>query len=314
MTTIDRQGQKAIVRTITPEMASAMIERSEKVNQRTLRTGRAEAYGATMKAGEWRLNGETVIVAHTGEVINGQHRLWGCIMAGAPFTTWIIEGVDPEEFKTIDTGKSRDGADMATISARREGVEKLSGSASRAAACAARLLSMTRNGRYVQESNNGGVRTAMSNQVVADYFAEHPDLLGDAAMFQSWGKWPLSLGVALWVHSQTKAAFPDSLDEFWRPLQSGENLHRSSPLLMLRKKAGFGGSDRAADFRAERDVMAQLVKVWNMYAIGWQTEIKALRYAAGVEAFPTLALKPGERPKHIKDVRVGRKLEVVKSR
>lgn len=57
--------------------------------------------------GEWVFNGEPVIVASTGRILDGQHRLLACVNTGMPIDTNIVFGVDESVFDTIDQGSSR---------------------------------------------------------------------------------------------------------------------------------------------------------------------------------------------------------------
>ena len=68
-----------------------------------------------MKAGKWRLNGETVKIARDGTVPDGQHRLNACVEAGVPFLSLVVTGVEPEAQDTIDIGIGRKLSDSLAI-------------------------------------------------------------------------------------------------------------------------------------------------------------------------------------------------------
>lgn len=105
------QNTKVTTRTITvtPEMATKWLEKN--VNNRRLNKPledrQVQAYARDMKAGHWRLTGEPIIFDWNGDLLNGQHRLWACIFADAPFQTVVTYGVDPESRIVIDTGRKR---------------------------------------------------------------------------------------------------------------------------------------------------------------------------------------------------------------
>jgi len=70
-------------------------------------TRSVSAYAAAMKRGEWALNGEAIIVAVTGELNDGQHRLHGVIQYGASVTMQITFGVERNTRHTVDQGIAR---------------------------------------------------------------------------------------------------------------------------------------------------------------------------------------------------------------
>jgi hypothetical protein len=68
-----------------------------------------------MRAGRWKLNGESVIFDSADRLLDGQHRLWACIESQRPFETVVVFGADPEAFTTIDQGRHRSPADHLVV-------------------------------------------------------------------------------------------------------------------------------------------------------------------------------------------------------
>jgi len=56
-----------------------------------------------IKEGRWQFNGDTIKIADTNAVLDGQHRLWAVIEAKVPIETVIVRGVPVGAFTTIDT-------------------------------------------------------------------------------------------------------------------------------------------------------------------------------------------------------------------
>jgi len=90
---------------ITPTVAAELLEKN--VRNRPLNKRHYESIGETMTSGDYALNGEPIIVDSNGNVLDGQHRLHGCIYSGKSFVTLIVRGIDPEAFDTIDAGRAR---------------------------------------------------------------------------------------------------------------------------------------------------------------------------------------------------------------
>lgn len=98
---------------ITPTDAAELLERN--VRNRPLNKRHYESIGETMTCGDYLLNGEPIIVDINGNVLDGQHRLHGCIYSGKPFVTLIVRGIDPEAFDTIDGGRARTTGEVLAI-------------------------------------------------------------------------------------------------------------------------------------------------------------------------------------------------------
>lgn len=98
---------------ITPEVADDMLERN--VRNRPVNKRHYESLGQTMISGDYVLNGEPIIIDSDGNVLDGQHRLYGCIYSGKPFLTLIVRGIDPKAFDTIDGGRARTTGEVLAI-------------------------------------------------------------------------------------------------------------------------------------------------------------------------------------------------------
>lgn len=70
-------------------------------------------YAEDMKNGMWKFNGVDNIVFDTnGDLRNGQHRLEAIVTSGEPQAYFVVRGIDPEAFDTMDVGAKRGLADM----------------------------------------------------------------------------------------------------------------------------------------------------------------------------------------------------------
>lgn len=98
---------------ITPSVAADLLERN--VRNRPLNKRHYESIGQTMTCGDYVLNGEPIIIGSDNNVLDGQHRLHGCIYSGNPFVTLIVRGIDPEAFDTIDGGRARTTGEVLAI-------------------------------------------------------------------------------------------------------------------------------------------------------------------------------------------------------
>lgn len=114
-------------KTVTQEIAEGMLLRNNGNRKPTLPT--VKYYARQMLSGVWKKTGEPLIFDATGKLLDAGHRLWACYLSGAPFDTYVIGDVPPDEhlFAYIDNGKTRTAAD-ALATAGLNGLSKQLGS------------------------------------------------------------------------------------------------------------------------------------------------------------------------------------------
>lgn len=99
---------------ITPKLAEEYL--ATMTSNRPLTDGKVIEYAIEIESGKWIVNGETIKFNKKGELIDGQHRLRACILAGKPFTSHVVKDIDDARaFATIDVGKVRTAADMFSL-------------------------------------------------------------------------------------------------------------------------------------------------------------------------------------------------------
>lgn len=87
---------------ITPDIAKRLLEVNDsnrRINPRTV-----ERFTHDIRAKQWRLNGDAIIVSKDGRLNTGQHRMLAVIAAGTPITTWATFGVDRDSRYTLNLG------------------------------------------------------------------------------------------------------------------------------------------------------------------------------------------------------------------
>lgn len=101
------------LRTITPDDALKLLGDNYK-GQRRVTNQWVYKLADDMRAGRFKsLNGQTIVLGPSGEVLDGQHRLHAIVASGAslPFMVVHVPKVDGV-FDTIDNGKRRNVADF----------------------------------------------------------------------------------------------------------------------------------------------------------------------------------------------------------
>lgn len=103
-----RLGTKSIFSiqvTLTPELAALLLEINE--DNRVGSRQRTDEYAASIVAGKWKLNGESIIIANDGLMNSGQTRCAAVIKAGKPIETMFTFGVERDTRFTLDQGRKR---------------------------------------------------------------------------------------------------------------------------------------------------------------------------------------------------------------
>lgn len=101
------------VERITPDMAREYLKFNN-IN-RPLKKNTVKRYAEQMKNGTFLLNGETIIFSDGGVLMQGQHRLTACVLAGVDFESVVVRGIDCDSFHALDSGSNRSTGDVFSI-------------------------------------------------------------------------------------------------------------------------------------------------------------------------------------------------------
>jgi len=114
-------------KTITPEIAEAMLLRNPLTANRRPTLATIQYYARQMLKGDWKKTGQPLIFSRKGTLLDAGHRLWACYLSGATFETFVVGDVEddqPNLFAYIDNGKARSASD-ALATAGLNGQSKL---------------------------------------------------------------------------------------------------------------------------------------------------------------------------------------------
>lgn len=267
------KGKPPRLITVTPKMAQRWLERM--APNRNLNKRRVQQYAADMKAGRWKVNGETIKISRLEEISDGQHRLQASIEADTAFRTWVVFDVDPDAMDTIDTGKARSLADVLQIGGEKH---------TRTLAAAVRLLHHYHAGDL---RATGGAAASISHPQLEETLERHPFLREAVETVRKSPKIQPAAAIAAaycLAHERDKTRAAEWIEAvLW-----GENLTRTSPVYLLRERLLAPRSATTEQLRAAV-VMALAIKSFNAFRAGktlnqlaWRTEGKH------AEDFPTV--------------------------
>jgi len=215
--------------TVTPEKAASWLRRHKlletqdpSMRNRTVKEDKVRCYARDMGDEKWMVNGEPLIFAANGRILDGQHRLLACVEADKAFRTHVVENVSHEAMKTIDTGIGRSAGDQLMIFGK---------SNSRNLAVALGVL-----WRWEQTGKRGFEWRSRGTRL--ELFAtldRHPDIEGFVTKalklerLMSGG-----LAAALWyIFSEQDDVLAGS---FFEALSSGTNMQEGDPVYLLRER------------------------------------------------------------------------------
>lgn len=95
--------------TITPEIAEQLLRRNFKGANRKASLTTILYYANQMVRRDWPKTGQPLLFSVNGTLLDGQHRLWACLLSGATFSTYVVMDVPiyPQLFAYIDNCRPR---------------------------------------------------------------------------------------------------------------------------------------------------------------------------------------------------------------
>lgn len=258
----------AKVMSITPELAEVMLEnnKSDEWQNRPQSPRGQRRYIRAMKSGRWAMTGEPIIFSKSGNLLNGQNRLYACIESNVPIVCLVVFGIEDEAFKFMDTGIARTASHVFSI----ENVPNAT-----QIAAAARLLY-----GYLGKQNWDGRSPEVDNDVLLDFYQHHTRLqeaLGPARELYSDRLVPMRWGAFCFYICAAKHR--EDARRFFELVATGIGLSsKTSPPYLIRKRL-LENARSTSGTLSEAYIGAYLIQAWNAFRRGesrklfrWRTE------------------------------------------
>lgn len=257
----------ATVKNVTPEMAAAWLAENLG-NQRALQRPRVEKYKAEMLEGDWLITGEPLIFDTEGKLLNGQHRLTSSSEAKITLRNQVIvNGVDRDAFRAMDTGAPRLAADVLTIAGHGEAhmrYAKTLGTAAGFAVLYSRGIAPNASSGKYGGSKKWSNATVVTHLDILRFVEKNPVIKSSNKLVldqQKFNKLVLPSSFLVWAHYQGRRLDVKLADEMVQKMITGEGMKSGDPFLVLRELLV---EERASRKKSNRgDVMAGIVKMWN---------------------------------------------------
>lgn len=256
-------GTKTI--TISPDLAFAWLEWNDK--NRNISRPQVKRLVSEMANGNWKLNGQCLIMSDGGRLLDGQHRLTAILEYGSPITTDVRFGIDPSTFSTIDEGKKRNPGDVFKISG-------YSDANNLAAAC--KIVMAYDLGR---NQASGGAAQVPTNTILLEWAGQNPSIEDDLAtarsLYGASDNMILSRSkIAGYVHI-TKRLDEEAALKFFSQLTTGIGMKNLSPVHILRRRLLKSKMDKMHTLPASIE-NGLVIQAWNAWRKGKSP--KFLRY------------------------------------
>lgn len=231
---------------VTPGLANVILGNNP--HNRTLGPAKLAQFAADMVAGRWALNGEPIIIADTGELNDGQHRLSALIDANTTAPLTFQFGVERDTRFTVDQGKGRSAANYLSMEDMHN--------ATALASIARLVIDWEQSGfKSISDANhvtNAEVRARAKSdaalQASASFTAtQHKATRNFAA--------PAIIGFCHYVLTQENAA---DAKIYMQQICTGEGLKKSDPAYTVRDRLLNLGRNRGQK-------MEVILRGWNAY-------------------------------------------------
>lgn len=238
---LHRMSSTAQLMTITPEIAKGWLSRNQ--SNRRVKNVRVLELSTSMAAGRWRVNGETIKISEGGTLIDGQHRLLGCVKSGVSFDSFVITGLPNEIFDTIDIGVTRTGGDVL-------GIVKTHNAAATSAAI---------KWVYIIRANVPCNTYRMPPYAVLEALRAEPGI--EASVSRGLvARSLIAPGLAGALHYLFSEKDPEAADAFFKDVGHGVGLERGDAVLLLRERLM---RERMQRTQLKRDeICALCIKAW----------------------------------------------------
>jgi hypothetical protein len=242
---------------VTKVMAWDWLE-NHNLKNRFVQQKTVHKYARRMATGKWATTGETLKFDDDGNLIDGQHRLWGFLESGLETMAFLVmSGVPASAQVHIDTPAPRTAAHTLQMNGIPDG---------RLLAASVKLISSYEAGglpgtnQWRHAPDNQEVLTAVQSRpelcMSADYIASNP------------GFKPLGMPSALvFTHYITTQLNPVEAQSFWHKLLEANYTGPGDPIMRLRERLLVSRATRHGGPNITA-VCAMIYKSWNAHIRG----------------------------------------------
>lgn len=274
----ETKNPSTTVETITPDIAAEYL--ANNTHNRKLKERHISTLAKAMTDGAWQFNGDSIRFDTNGTMIDGQHRCEAVIRSGVAIKTLVVRGLDSESFHTIDTNKTRSGADVLHIDGSICNTAVLAG--------ALRLVIYSNELSPAWIGTTTGRNKAITNQDILDANSRHPgvtnSVISTSTSDRKYCRRIMSPSVCAFAHYWLSNIDADDAETFFDWIEYCDGLSRSHPANLLRTKLSEISVLGSKNEKTRRLSLALIFRAWN--AIREGEDLKQLKWSAA-SSFPT---------------------------
>ena len=211
---------------VTPDMAWDFLSRTT-IKNRFITQSTVHKYARQIMAERWCVTGEALKFDDVGNLLDGQHRLWGFIETGLESAVFlVIKNIPASSQSFIDTPKPRTPANTFEM----EGVPD--------PRIAAAPVNMLKEYEHNRMPGSSAWRVALDNQGIYQYTLDHPDVLTSvSAVADSKGLKDLGKPATIaFTHCVTSRLNPTVAADFWRRIAEADYDGLGDPVQRIRER------------------------------------------------------------------------------
>jgi len=265
---------------VTPAIAASWLLFNQ--SNRNPSKAKIRRFAASIVAGKWIINGESIKFSSSGRLLDGQSRLMAIVLANVPAILEVRSGLPDIAQASMDNGEVRKGSHT---------LEMLGENNPKLLATALKFAWLMESGMF--EKSSFGSKRVLENSELKPLLEKHLALKASVGWAVTDGHKlsnfiPRSEG-AFW-HYWLGRVDPVMRDRFFSSLLDGVGLTKVSPIYHLRERFFMRNRGVETADRAER--AAIIIKAWNATLRGLNIASLAWR-ATGptAEKFPVILTK-----------------------
>jgi hypothetical protein len=204
-------------------MERCLVDRLLEMNtsNRPIKKTVVDAYKRDLAAGNWMLTNQGIGISADGVLLDGQHRLTALAQCGYPPVSMVLVwGLESKAQMCVDQGAKRSMRDVLQI--------VFNYTVSRMVPAICNILIQVSDGKMVVK---GGVKT--SSEILAVFEANQDHIMPILGIDNA-AKYPAPVLAAAVVILRQNPANQVKILEFFRSVDSGENLTKNMPAFHLR--------------------------------------------------------------------------------
>lgn len=257
--------------TVTPEQAKAILDSQPDAipgsprPQRPFRKGNAMAFAYLIRTGRFSTTHQGIAFDLNGVLIDGQHRLAGCVAANLPITVMATFNLPRAAYAAMDRGINRSPSDDVATEGWATGQDAT------VLAAALKQLHNFDNGAAPWGSVFGrgvdGRRNTLASDEQAETLARHPQVR-DVLKFAMQNKAKnIPASIVAFCYTLFRESDPELADAFMNSVALGADLHAGHPALALRNYVQSRIGNGQEPVTRER-VTLGILRCWNAYYEG----------------------------------------------